>query len=238
MYRTEVDTKDTDVTLTVGFLWKIREKFSVGGVYRQGGDFEFEEELAVFPIAPATVPGMIVSRVFLNETGSLPTGSDEPFVFSNEFHVPDVLGAGISWRPIGELTFALDANRISYSDILEGFNSRLNLLTVDFDEEADARLTVDDQTNIHFGAEYVHRRPNKTATLIFRAGFRQDKDNQLRADFPLDAPLGDETFPGRGDENHWSIGLGVVSGNNFQIDFAFDRAGESTEGVASLIYKF
>jgi len=238
MYKTEIDTKDADVTLTAGFLWKIGKRLSLGGVYRQGGDFEFDEELTVFPIAPTTLPGMIASRVFLNESGSLPTGNDDSFVSSNEFHVPDVLGAGISWRPIVELTLALDANRISYSDILEGFNSRLNLLTVDFDEEADARFAVDDQTNIHFGAEYVYRRPNKATTLIFRAGFRQDKDNQLRADFPSNAPLGNETFTGRGDENHWSIGLGIVSGNNFQIDFAFDRAGESTEGVASLIYKF
>ncbi|MCP3980197.1 MAG: hypothetical protein GY716_12905 [bacterium] len=240
MYRTDVDDSDSDVTFTAGFLWQVVPQFSIGGVFRQGGDFEFDEVLTARTIDPALIPGTITSRVFLNETDTLVTAENNSFVLNNEFHVPDLFGAGISWKPINGLTLALDASRIEYGDLVEGFDSRLNVLTAGFGSEEDASFTLDDQTNLHLGAEYILPLENKTRRILLRAGFHEDRDNRLRSDFePGGFGLGsNDNFPGRDDLSHYSLGVGLVLGNNIQLDAAIDLSEIATEGVISMIYKF
>lgn len=240
MYRTEADDSDSDVTLTAGLLWQIVEKVSFGAVYRQGGDFSVAETMTATTIDQSLVPGLITQTAFFNESDTFVTAQNNTFSFPNEFHIPDVLGAGISYKPVSHVTFSLDVVNISYGDLLEGFNSRLNVLTVGFATEAAAAFTLDDQTNIHFGSEVVYRMPNKQAAVILRSGAHQDKDSRLRSDFaPGGFGFGDnKNFPGRGDETHYSLGVGLVFGNNLQIDTAADFSALGTEGVVSLIYKF
>jgi len=240
MYRTEADDSDSDVTLTFGLLWRIVEKVSFGAVYRQGGDFAVPETMIATTIDQSLVPGMITQTAFFNESDTFVTPQNKSFSFPNEFHIPDVLGAGISYKPVPHVTFSLDVVNIGYSDLMQGFNSRLNVLTVGFATEADAAFTLDDQTNIHFGSEAVFALPNKRAAVILRTGTHQDKDSRLRSDFaPGGFGLGEnKNFPGRKDEIHYSLGIGLVFGNNLQIDTAADFSELGTEGVVSLIYKF
>jgi len=240
MYRTVADDSDSDVTVTFGLLWKIVEKLSFGAVYRQGGDFEVAETMIASTIDQSLVPGLITQTAFFNESDTFVTPQNNSFTFPNEFHVPDVLGGGLSYKPVPHMTFSLDVVNISYSDLMEGFNSRLNLLTVGFATEQAAAFTLDDQTNIHFGSEAVFPLKNKQAAVILRAGTHQDKDSRLRSDFATGGfGLGsNENFPGREDEVHYSLGLGFVFGNNLQIDTAADFSDLGTEGVVSMIYKF
>jgi len=240
MYRTEADDSDSDVTLTFGLLWRIVEKVSFGAVYRQGGDFAVPETMIATTIDQSLVPGMITQTAFFNESDTFVTPQNKSFSFPNEFHIPDVLGAGISYKPVPHVTFSLDVVNIGYSDLMQGFNSRLNVLTVGFATEADAAFTLDDQTNIHFGSEAVFALPNKRAAVILRTGTHQDKDSRLRSDFaPGGFGLGEnKNFPGRKDEIRYSLGIGLVFGNNLQIDTAADFSELGTEGVVSLIYKF
>lgn len=239
MYRTTSDGSDSDVTITAGLLWSVTDTITIGASYRQGGSFAVQQTLSSNPINSAIIPGAINSTVFFNESGTVLTTANNSFAFDNEFNVPDVTTVGISWQPIPRLTLALDAAEISYSDLLDGFNSRLNVLTAGFVSESDAAFTVDDQTNLHFGAEYTLAL-ERGALVLLRAGFHQDKDNRIRSDF---APggfglAGNENFPASEDTDHYSLGVGLVVGNNFQLDVAADLSDSGTEGVVSLIYKF
>ncbi len=239
VYRTTIDGADTDWTLTVGALVKITERIKVGAVWRQGGSFSVEQELTAQPVDRSLLPGRIAEQVYFNESGTLLTAENTAHRFETRLNIPDTVGLGISWVPLDRLTLSADAVKITYSDLLEGFNSRLNILTFGFPEEEQAAFTVDDQTNLHVGAEYLL--PQKgTTTWVIRAGFHQDKDSRIRADFaPGDPGLGsNENFPGREDDQHYSAGIGVVLNQRFQIDATADFSDFGTEAVVSFIYSF
>jgi long-subunit fatty acid transport protein len=238
MYRTVADGDDTDLTWTVGALVVLPKSVSLGAVYRQGGAFSVEETLTARPLDATLVPGQIAQKVFFNESDTLLTADNATFAFAIGIDIPDVLGLGASWRPVPRLTLALDAVRIEYSDLLEGFNSRLNVLTFGFVEEEQAAFTVDDQTNLHLGGEYLLG--EKGVTWAVRAGLHQDKDNRIRSDFePGGFGLGsNDNFPGRSDVTHISVGAGAVINERFQVDAAADHSDLVDEFVVSLIYSF
>lgn len=238
LWRTDASESDTDVTFTLGFLWKVVDRLSIGGVYRQGADFTVPNRLSS-TLDPTIYPGFVVDVVFQNACG-IPYTTGASCLFDNEFHLPDTYSLGASWRPIDGLTFALDANRIAYSDLLEGFQSRMNVLTF-FRPPDNAAFTVDDQTNLHFGAEYVITK--KSVPIALRLGWHQDKDGSIRANFDEASGGGflfsnNDTFPGRGDLNHATAGVGLVFGNNFQLDTAIDYSSDTLEAVASFIHRF
>jgi long-subunit fatty acid transport protein len=240
MYRTTSDGTDQDVTFTLGLLWSAAKRLTVGASYRRGGDFGVAETLRANPIDTDLVPGMISSQVFFNETDTLLTPANDTTTFVNAIHVPDVVGVGLSGQPVPRLTLSLDGVHLEYSDLTEGFNSRLNVLTAGFETEEAAAFTIDDQTNLHLGAEYLLRAQPARTQVLLRGGAHQDKDNRLRSDFaPGGFGLGsNDTFPGRDDVTHYSVGLGIVAGNHFQLDTAVDFSELGTEGVLSWIYKF
>lgn len=240
LYSTSASGSDSDFYFTAGFLWNIVPTVSLGGVYRQGGRFSVEQTLAAQTMDQSLVPGRIAAQVFLNESGDLVTSAKESFVFTNVFHVPDVIGVGLSWRPTERLTFAIDADHVTWSSLVEGYNSRLNILTVGWQSEEEASFTVDDQTNLHFGVEYVLAQSSKNMWAI-RGGYYQERDNRLRADFP-DGEFGyglanNATFPEGEDENHYSLGLGIVIGDRFQMDLGAEASSSTFEAVWSLTYR-
>lgn len=241
MYRTEANGSDTDVTVTAGLLLTPIDQFGIGAVYRQGGTFQVDQRVAAQNINRDLVPGRVVSILFFNETETILNAQNNAFVVDNVLKVPDIGGVGFMYRPMDTLVFSLDAVYTAWSDLLVGFNSRLNLLTIGWPTEADASFTVEDQTNIHFGAEYELPLGRVTKWKI-RAGFHQEKDNRIRADFPNgDTGFGlanNGIFPGGEDENHASVGFGVVSGQHFQFDLGIDGSRTSVEAVGSLIYRF
>lgn len=240
MYRTSANGDSSDITITAGFLWRLTGKISIGGSYRQGGGFAVDQTLASNPINSSIIPAAINSTVFLNESGTVLTSQNNTFTFNNTFEVPQITVAGVSWRPLDQLTLALDAVNIAYSDLLDDFNSRLNVLTAGFENESDASFTVDDQTNLHVGAEYRLPAFRDNMLVFLRAGYHQDKDNRIRSDFvPGGFGLGsNDNFPAGRDYDHFSLGFGLVVGNDFQLDAGADRSDRGTEGVVSLIYKF
>lgn len=239
VYRTFVDDGDTDWTLTLGALATIAPRITLGVVWRQGGEFSVVQTLTAQPIDRSLLPGRIAEQVFFNETGTLLTTDNSVHSFETVLSIPDTFGVGISWRPIDRLTLSADLVKIAYSDLLEGFNSRLNILTFGFPEEEQAAFTVDDQTNLHVGGEYLLPQRGET-TWALRAGFHQDKDSRIRADFaPGDFGLGsNDNFPGRDDDDHYSAGVGVVLNQRFQIDATADFSDFGTEAVVSFIYSF
>jgi long-subunit fatty acid transport protein len=240
MFSTEVHDDDTDVTFAAGLLVDVTQRISLGGVFRQGGDFVVDQTLTAQAIDPDLVPGQLTSLVFFNETDTLLTQDNDVASFENEFHVPDVLGGGVAWRATDRMTLTIDAVRIAWSDLTEGFNSRLNLLTAGWPTEEEARFTADDQTNLHFGFEYLLE--SSRLQWAIRTGYHQDRDNRIRADFPNGQfGLGlanNGIFPEGDDENHVSAGLGIATQGKFQLDLAVDASSESTTAVMSFQYEF
>lgn len=240
MYRTTVDANDSDFTFAAGLLWQIVRGLTFGATYHQGGQFNVDERLEAQNIDPNLIPGAIASRVFFNETNTILTDENRVVDLPMRFSVPKQYGAGLSYRPIPSLTIAVDADKIFYSDLLRGFNSRLNLLTVFWESDQEAAFTIDDVVNLHAGIEYeLPARPGGTTGLI-RGGWYQDKDSQLRSKF---APGGiglasNNQFPGRNDVDHYSAGGSVVIKNRVQLDFGADFSQVGTEVVASFTYQF
>jgi long-subunit fatty acid transport protein len=240
MFRTEADDSDTALSWTVGLQWRPIDVFAIGAVYRAGGDFEIEETVTGVPTDPSLRPGQITERLFFNETGNLLASDFTTFSFTNHIHIPDVAVLGVSYRPLEPLTLSLDAEHIWYSDLVDDFNSRLNVLTVGWATEEEAAFTVDDATNLHFGVEYaLPTDPGKTGWDL-RFGYRQDKDSRIRSNF---APGGfglasNENFPPGEDLDHFTAGVGVVFGKSFQLDAAVDYSSDAVEAVTSFIVRF
>jgi long-subunit fatty acid transport protein len=116
---------DNDWTLTGGFLWRVSESWSVGGVYRQGAELEnnirvFAGEAVDFGVPPGTV---------LGELGV-------------EIQFPETYGLGFAYRaPDGRVTASFQWTHVEYSSIVDSL------------ELPDQ--TIDDVDELHFGGEYV-----------------------------------------------------------------------------------
>jgi hypothetical protein len=117
---------DTDVTLTGGFLWRPSERWSLGGVYRQGFESGYRVEVrAGEAIDFGVPPGAVIAR-----------GTAGPIEF------PDIYGAGIAYRgPDGRFTVSLQWDRVEYSSIPKSLG---------LDDQ-----TIGDSNEWHLGAEYV-----------------------------------------------------------------------------------
>ena len=190
---------DDTFGFTLGLLWSLNDKWSVGLVYRQGVEFDYDHQ------------------VTLSDGGS-PEGI-------TDFNVPDLYGAGITFRPTERFTLSLDVNRINYSDITKNVVLQGGGLEVDY-------LAVNDGTEIRLGGEYVFNTKNHFA---LRAGVWHDPEHVIRHVGEIrETSLDDDdlvlqntsntraTFfqPGD-DEIHYSIGAGMVF-KRLQLDAAMD----------------
>lgn len=193
-----------DVTFAVGFKWAPLDKFSVGGVYKKGPSFA----------TPLFFAGAATNGEFQQ-------------VADTTFHIPDVAGLGISYRPIPVLTINVDAVNVKYSNLTDDFVASV----ADVRELDGEPFSAEDVTEIHVGAEYFF--PTKIPVAI-RAGWWRDpahnvtwRGPQNRPDFIAEALL----YPEGETQNHVSVGVGLAW-PRFQIDAAFDTS--DTYKVASL----
>jgi len=207
----EVEIEEVDdVTFAAGFKWAPHDKFSVGGVYKKGPQFT----------TPLFFSGAATNFDFLQ-------------VAETSFHIPDVAGLGISYRPIPVLTINADAVRVTYSNLTDDFVASV----ADVRELDGEPFQADDVTELHIGAEYFF--PSKIPVAI-RAGFWRDPAHSVtwrgpvnRADFIAEALL----YPEGEAQNHFSIGAGLAW-PRFQIDAAYDSSDTFKVASVSMVTRF
>ena len=200
--------------VNVGFLWKLgrEQRFSVGGVFRQGPDFETEQTWQ-----------------------DLNPGREEfRGVRPGKLTVPDVIGVGVAYRSAeGKTKIAFDANRVRYAQTLVDFTLALE------DEETRDDYTADDIDQLHLGFERTILVVESLFVGSARFGVWNEpfhdpryigEDGDLEALYVRDRPTDDEI--------HLSAGLGLVIKEDYQIDMAVDVSDPVTTVSFSLVKFF
>lgn len=201
--------EQTDTTFTGGFKWSPHEKFSLGGVYKQGPQF----------VSPLFFAGASTGGEFIKAADTT-------------FHIPDQMGLGVSVRPIPALTVNFDAVRVKYSNLTDDF------VAANADvREIDAPFQASDVTELHLGAEYFFA--TKIPIALRAGYWRDPAHTiEWRGpindvNFVAEALL----FPKGETQNHYSIGAGVAL-SRFQIDLAYDTSDRFKVVGLSMVTRF
>ena len=129
------------ITLNGGFLWRVSEQVSVGGVYRQG------PELAIR-----------ITEVVGPANDEAPAGTIE-LDASSVLRMPDVLALGAAFRSKGgALTVSFEWDRVSYSNITDSLDANV------FDA---GQIAIPDGDELHLGIEYVFAKTTPIIALRF-----------------------------------------------------------------------
>jgi long-subunit fatty acid transport protein len=150
---------DTDWALTAGFLWRLSESWSVGGVYRQAPESDFRIKLtAGEAFDPGVPPGEVL------------------FQGSILLELPDIYGLGFAYRGLdGRLTMSFQWDRVEYSDIVDSLG---------LDDRA-----MDDANELHLGAEYVFLGSTPIIAARLGVWQEQDHQMRASIDEALDRAL-------------------------------------------------
>lgn len=201
--------EESDVTFTGGFKWSPTDKISIGGVYKQGPAFN----------APTFVSAAVTGGEYVKQADTV-------------FHMPDVAGLGISFRPIPVLTVNVDAVHVKYTNLVDDFFASISDV-----RDIDAPFVISDVTEIHVGGEYFF---STKIPFALRAGYWRDPAHSIewqgplnRADYIAEALL----YPKGTDQNHYSIGAGLAW-PRFQIDAAYDTSEHFKVGSISMVTRF
>ena len=211
-----------DWSLSAGVLWHVSQRWSFGGFFRQGPEFEVGYEIVAGPLAgiidPAIPEGAVLTRI----AGQMP--------------FPDVYGFGVAYQSVdGRLALSLEWDRVEYSSIFGGFRPTS---AENFGEDVDVgdvqvEFAADDGNEFHLGAELAFL--DSTPVIAIRAGVWLDPDHRFRS-------ISDDVehrllFQTGQDEIHFALGLGLAF-KSFQIDLAADFSDLVDTASLSVIYSF
>lgn len=200
---------ESDLTFAGGFKWAPIDKFSIGGVYKQGAKF----------IAPTFASNEATNFKFVKAADTT-------------FHMPDVYGLGVSFRPIPVLTINADAVRVKYSNLVDRFvsiNSSVRAI--------DKAYKAADALELHLGGEYFF---STKIPFAVRGGYWRDPEHSITYQGPLknaDEVAAAVLFPQTKSLNHLSIGAGLAW-PRFQIDAAYDTSRLFKVGSISMVTRF
>lgn len=206
----QIELQDqNDLTFGAGVKFAATDKLSFGAVYKQGPKF-------VTPTFIATAE----------------TGLKYEKLADTTFHIPDIYGLGVSFRPIPVLTINADAVRVKYSNLTDDFVS-----TVADVQDISNPYEAPDVTELHLGGEYFF---STKIPFALRAGVWRDPAHAIEWRGPLNA--GDRVgaailYPEGEDQTHWSVG-GGLAWPRFQIDFAYDSSKHYKVGSLSMVTRF
>lgn len=205
-----ITSDDTDIQPSLGFLWFMSPRWSLGGVYRPGAELHG-------PIAEVSGPAL---------DPPYPVGTVRVLDPAMPLDIPDVLGLGVAFRSqSGSWTGTFEWDLVRYSEILESIG-RSPVVEVD-------EVVLDDSMELRLGVEYAVLR--WSPLVAFRGGVWHDPDHTIRT-FE-DDPLEETLLPGGDDEIHISLGAGIAF-QHLQIDLALDFSDLVNTAALSVIYQF
>lgn len=200
--------EDSDWGYNLGFLWSLEKSqhWSVGAVFRRGPSLASDTRY---------IRGPVLLRN--NPQGSENTDLGGRVVL----RVPDVLGVGVAWSPAeeGKVRLALDYDRVRYSQMIGGLT---NVLLQERGVFQRSNYRIRDADEIHLGLEYVFLVIEPRLVCTARFGGWHDPAHTLEY-VGSNSALAVRFRPGE-DQNHVSAGLGLVVGENFQADIAYDHS--------------
>ncbi len=199
---------DHHLTFNAGILWKLDQRWSLGGVYRSG--LELDATLTDFGGA----------------FDGVPPGTPQAST-SDRVELPVVFGLGAAYRsPGGAFTASFEWDRVEYSSITDTLDPGV------FDTRG---LILDDADELHLGFEYAFLRSRPLIALRF--GVWLDPDHQFRVESDQRAPEDRAIFQPGDDQVHVSLGAGLAL-KILQLDLAVDLSDTVDTVALSTIYAF
>ncbi len=198
-----------DFGLSGGFLWHLSRRWRLGGVFRQGPEFELRGEYVVGPAG------------FLG----LPPGPVR-FDCCGEVALPDVYGLGTAFRSDGgRWTVAFEWDRVQYSTSID---------SLELDDQ-----TLDDGDELRLGGEYAFLDQPVLVALRLGVWLDPDHQTRALEDLePTDQNRFTQAILRPGDDElHLAAGVGVTF-ERIQIDFAVDLSDLVDTVSLSTLYRF
>ncbi len=205
-----VADQGSDVTAHAGFLWQPHPRWSVGGVYRMGLEFELRLQEITGPSSSRPVPpGSVV------------------FDENDLVDMPAVWGLGLAFHSRGDaFTASLEWDRVEYSSIVSSLDPEV------FDTDG---LVLEDADELHAGVEYAFLRAKPLVAV--RLGAWLDPDHRIHIAGEERELFDRAVFQPGDDEIHIAAGVGVVF-PRFQLDIAVDLSDRVDTASLSAIYHF
>jgi long-chain fatty acid transport protein len=210
---------DDAIGINLGFLWKLgrQQRWSLGGVYRQGPDF-------------ATARTIVICDVDDDDVLSCLGGEASTELFT----VPDVIGLGLAFRTAqGKTKILLDLNRVRYSErLVDFFESSERFIGLD---PADFRI--EDADQLHLGVERTVLVVESLFVGTARFGAWREPFHELEY-LGTNEDLAAVIDRPEDTEIHYSAGFGLVIKEDYQIDFAADLSDPNNTYSFSLVKFF
>ena len=207
--REDYDDTQGDITFAVGLLWKPSRFFSMGLVYKQGGDFRVDGQALDFGCLDRTpAPGTTCEP----GTGQLTN-------VNQRFEVPDFLGLGFALHLSDRFKIALDFDAIEYSELNPVLSPN------DIEEVRRELEPIDDVVEVHFGIEYISFLGRRNVPFTLRAGVYTDPDHDGIKEIDSDDTI-------------YTLGFGTVFMERFQVDVAASSSDRTKSGILSMVYRF
>jgi long-subunit fatty acid transport protein len=229
----------TSVAANLGLLFPVHPKLRLGVVFRQGLSFDFTQVDTYFGSPTDTGLGCLGCVATIPIAGPDPTPSPSlspPRVrsLSGRFRTPQVFGLGALVKPMDNLSFSIDYDRVLYSRLKDDF------ISFQIREDLQNVVNIQDGNEMHVGAEYVFTRVAHTPGV--RAGFWYDPDHSVHYTSDNTNSLQDlqlkAIFPGGESVLHYCFGFGVPVSPKFEVNMGADLAKNRRYVSASLVARF
>jgi len=204
---------DHDLTWNAGLLINPNGTFSAGLVYKNGGTYKVTNRLSAF-----SVSNCANAECSFNLDGSVDR--------RQSISLPDVLSAGVAWRPSDTWLLALQVDQIDYGNLPDG--TATGFLFGEFQGEVADVEKLGKEIVVHVGVE---------KTFLFDSPVLGLKLLSLRAGAFTD-PDHDGYRALRTRDRHYTFGLGTVFGERMQIDLGTEWSDRVDAVVMSGVYHF
>lgn len=221
---------------TLGVLWSITDKWSVGARYDTAftGEADYTREGYAYSIPLAGTPGGV---------GIWPSETRDPrFIRKEKRHIrfPDSIALGAAYRANDRLTLSLDVTRTDWNDFYmkDADGYRFSLIDRSRLDEPWAKPHFDPTYTVRFGVEYVclPRQPEETLNRLWslRGGLFYDEEAASARPNPprFASNLLQDQGSGEPDKFYGvALGVGLLTHQRVNIDAAYQlRYGPGVNG--------